>query len=89
LTNVLRHAGRTASASVRVARSGEELSVCVLDTGAGGPVPAGDSTGIDGMRLRAESLGGSLTAGPGPDGGFMVRASLPIERSSTVDGRAG
>ncbi|MEU8327424.1 hypothetical protein [Micromonospora sp. NPDC048839] len=29
------------------------------------------------MRERAASVGGSLTAGPQPDGGFSVRATLP------------
>jgi signal transduction histidine kinase len=30
------------------------------------------------MRERAEALGGGLVAGPGPDGGFTVRARLPL-----------
>jgi hypothetical protein len=30
------------------------------------------------MTERADVLGGTLTAGPGPDGGFAVRASLPL-----------
>ncbi|WP_238490100.1 sensor histidine kinase [Actinoplanes flavus] len=34
--------------------------------------------GILGMRERARALGGSLTAGPGPDGGFRVSARLPL-----------
>jgi hypothetical protein len=29
------------------------------------------------MRARAETLGGSLEAGPTPDGGFEVVAELP------------
>lgn len=33
--------------------------------------------GIIGMRSRAASVGGGLTAGPAPDGGFEVRAHLP------------
>jgi len=46
---------------------------------AGGPVvlPAGGH-GIDGMRERAASVGGQLTAGPLPGGGFQVRALLPV-----------
>ena len=30
------------------------------------------------MRERAQALGGSLTTGPGPDGGFLVHARLPL-----------
>jgi hypothetical protein len=29
------------------------------------------------MRARAETLGGTLEAGPTPDGGFLVVAALP------------
>ena len=30
------------------------------------------------MGERARALGGSLTTGPSPDGGFLVRARLPL-----------
>ncbi|WP_448640095.1 sensor histidine kinase [Geodermatophilus sp. URMC 63] len=78
LTNVLRHAGG-APAHVRVACSGAALTVEVGDRGSGVavPVPATGS-GIEGMRRRAASVGGSLTAGPVPGGGFAVRAELPL-----------
>jgi signal transduction histidine kinase len=45
-------------------------------TGAG---PAGAGLGLVGMRERAELVGGQLTAGPRPAGGFAVRAWLPVE----------
>ena len=46
---------------------------------AGGPVVlSAGGHGIDGMRERAASVGGQLTAGPLPDGGFQVRALLPV-----------
>ncbi len=78
LTNVLRHAG-TATAAVRVARSGDHLTVEVSDTGRGGaPAPGGH--GLAGMRERATALGGSLRAGPRPEGGFAVTATLPVPR---------
>jgi signal transduction histidine kinase len=38
--------------------------------------------GLTGMRERAELLGGSLSAGPAPDGGFVVSAVLPLSRST-------
>ncbi|MFD6287568.1 sensor histidine kinase [Streptomyces sp. NPDC060205] len=37
----------------------------------------GSGRGVTGMRERATALGGELTAGPGPDGGWRVRATLP------------
>ncbi|HEU5027722.1 MAG TPA: histidine kinase [Spirillospora sp.] len=39
-------------------------------------------SGLRGMRERAVAVGGELTAGPGPDGGFRVRARLPLEPPS-------
>lgn len=39
---------------------------------------SGGGNGLRGMRERARLLGGSLTAGPGPHGGFVVLAALPI-----------
>lgn len=45
---------------------------------ADGPVNGG-GRGIAGMRERAALLGGSLDAGPRPEGGFGVRAVLPLE----------
>jgi signal transduction histidine kinase len=78
LTNVLRHAG-SATAAVRVARSGDHLTVEVSDTGRGGtPAPGGH--GLAGMRERVAALGGSLHAGPRPQGGFAVTATLPVPR---------
>jgi signal transduction histidine kinase len=75
LTNVTRHAGATA-AVVRVRLEDDEVLVEVEDDGAG---PAGvPGNGILGMRERARALGGSLTTGPGTDGGFRVCARLPL-----------
>ncbi|MFC8617512.1 sensor histidine kinase [Micromonospora purpureochromogenes] len=76
LTNVLRHA-RVAAARVRVDYGREELVVEVTDRGVGAAGAAGH--GLAGMRERVTALGGSLTAGPGPDGGFRVSARLPME----------
>ena len=41
----------------------------------------GGGRGIAGMRERATMLGGTLDAGPLPDGGFRVHARLPLEAS--------
>jgi len=76
LTNVLKHAGAT-STSVDLSRAGGRLSIAVLDDGGGGAV-LDEGIGLGGMRQRVELLGGSLTAGPRPAGGFEVRAELPL-----------
>jgi signal transduction histidine kinase len=34
------------------------------------------------MRERVELIGGSLSAGPAPDGGFAVSAVLPLGGSA-------
>ena len=40
----------------------------------------GSGRGVSGMRERATALGGTLTAGPRPGGGWRVRAVLPRAR---------
>lgn len=54
-------------------------------TGSAGAGSAGNGNGgngLRGMRERAEAVGGSLEAGPGRDGGFVVRAVLPFSATS-------
>ena len=81
LTNVVRHAHASA-ASVQVDHRDGRVEIAVRDDGSGsdaGQEP-GTSTGhgIAGMRERAEALGGRLSAGASPEGGFLVTASLPV-----------
>jgi len=40
------------------------------------------------MRERAAPVGGELTAGPLPGGGFRVRATLPTATQATPDAAA-
>ncbi|MEU8017178.1 sensor histidine kinase [Micromonospora parva] len=75
LTNVARHAGAT-TAVVRVRPDRDDVLVEVEDDGTSQPGTPG--SGIVGMRERARALGGSLSAGSQPDGGFRVRARLPV-----------
>jgi signal transduction histidine kinase len=44
----------------------------------GSPGRTGSGHGIIGMRERVAVFGGEFAAGPGPDGGFRVRACFPI-----------
>ncbi len=81
LTNTTRHARAATGASVRLDHDpgAGVLTVEVADDGRGPRaqvvVPG---NGLRGMRERAESLGGTLDAGPGPGGGFRVVARLPL-----------
>jgi signal transduction histidine kinase len=84
LTNVLRHAGPSAHATVSLAYEPGRLVVQVDDDGPAGGDGAdgldyrdGTGTGIDGMRERAAAFGGTLEAGPMVGGGWRVRAVLP------------
>ncbi|WP_431956244.1 histidine kinase [Nocardia lijiangensis] len=79
LTNVVRHApGAKATVTVRYAAGSVDLTID--NTRPTAPVIRSGSSGgngIIGMRERAHALGGALTAGPRPSGGFRVAARLP------------
>ncbi|MFB4308579.1 sensor histidine kinase [Actinomadura sp. GTD37] len=78
LTNVLRHAGAV-PVRIRIRRDGGALLLEVTNACAAVPsAPPGNGLGIRGLRSRAEVIGGTLAAGPSPDGGFGVRARLPL-----------
>jgi signal transduction histidine kinase len=78
LTNSLKHAGPT-SARVQVRWRPDALELQVSDAGGRRESPPGSSGhGLVGMRERAALHGGSVEAGPGPGGGFVVRARIPL-----------
>ncbi|WP_373907931.1 sensor histidine kinase [Streptomyces sp. AGS-58] len=78
LTNVVRHAD-TGRCRVAIDYGDEELSVEVVDDGRGASGDgSGHGFGLIGMRERAGLLGGHLSAGPRPEGGFRVTARLPL-----------
>jgi signal transduction histidine kinase len=76
VTNVVRHA-RTHQCRVSIGQQDGQLAIEVTDSGSGGST-AGTGYGITGMRERAALLGGDLSAGPRPGGGFRVTARLPL-----------
>ncbi|WP_228713579.1 sensor histidine kinase [Prauserella endophytica] len=77
LTNVVRHANQARLVEVRLSRANGSLRLSVRDDGSGAASPK-VGNGLRGMRERAEALGGTADAGP-VDGGFEVRAVIPIE----------
>ncbi|MGW2473276.1 sensor histidine kinase [Streptomyces sp. NPDC001665] len=78
LSNIVRHSGAQ-HVVVQLRHSARELTLSIHDDGRGavfaGPV---DGSGITGMTERAQALGGTLSAGPGSAGGFIVEARLPF-----------
>jgi signal transduction histidine kinase len=85
LTNALKHAG-PARVTVRVDFT-EGLRVTVTDNGRGAAahldaslIP-GAGRGIAGMSERVTAVGGRLTAGPRPGGGFRVHATIPLAQT--------
>jgi len=81
LTNVRKHAGTAASATVHISYGEEALTVEVTDDGRGAATAlsaVGAGIGLIGMRERVEIYGGQLTSGPREGGGYAVRAILPV-----------
>ncbi|MFI9832946.1 sensor histidine kinase [Streptomyces sp. NPDC051913] len=88
LTNVVRHSG-SRHARVRLdSRGGTALRLRIDDDGpATGADAGGSGNGLAGMRERAAALGGTIEAGPRPDGGFRVLAVLPLQVNAKEDDR--
>lgn len=100
LTNVLRHSGGDTKARVSVTRRDADVLVEIIDDGGEhrertSPRTSlmGSGNGLVGMRERVAVLGGVLEAGRQLNGGWAVRAELPldprIERPPTKSRRLG
>jgi signal transduction histidine kinase len=80
LTNALKHAG-PARAWVTVSYQPDALELEIADDGPGvASVDATGGHGLVGMHERVGLYGGELAAGPRAEGGFAVRARLPLGR---------
>ncbi len=80
LTNALRHARNASRVEIRVAERAGRLRLQVADDGQIDPArPASHGFGLLGMTERVNLLGGTLRAGPVPEGGWAVDAELPTE----------
>jgi signal transduction histidine kinase len=78
LTNALKyaHGSRT---RVRVRHGAREIEVEVANDGSGKDrLPGGSGRGLAGLRDRVSVLGGEFTARPREDGGFLIRARIPV-----------
>ncbi|MFJ3973734.1 ATP-binding protein [Streptomyces sp. NPDC090021] len=82
LTNTGKHAATATAVRVSLRTVPTGLEVRIADDG-GRPArlsekARGGGYGLAGMAERAQALGGLLTAGPGPEGGWIVTAVLPL-----------
>ncbi|MFK8909295.1 sensor histidine kinase [Streptomyces sp. YS-3] len=86
LTNVLKHAPGAVT-SVEVSYERNHVALAVVNDGTGAN-PARNRTGgghgLIGMRERAKLYGGTITTGPGREGGFEVRLLLPTSAQPTA-----
>ena len=83
LTNVTKHAGPVPTL-VRLSYLTGALEIEVRNAAGRAPGRSNGSagTGLLGMRERVSLLGGTLHAGPDPDDGFILAASLPVREAS-------
>ncbi|GAA4779020.1 histidine kinase [Streptomyces sanyensis] len=93
LTNAMKHAaGQPTRVVIRHGEAHVDIGVTTggPDGGQGPPPPAAAAVpapgpaggrGLAGLRARVRMLDGELEAGPGPGGGFEVRAVIPSERA--------
>ncbi|MBC2935167.1 sensor histidine kinase [Nocardioides sp. zg-1228] len=80
LTNAVRHARSATRVGIDVRREGDAVTLRVSDDGRAEPGPAPKpGFGLLGMAERVQLLGGSFSAGPRPEGGWVVEAVLPVE----------
>lgn len=89
LTNVVKHAGDGATAHVQVIVGAAAVTVEITNTvGEARPQVSQSGQGLRGMAERVRACGGELRAGPSLDGGYAVRAQIPLEATSTGPGGA-
>ncbi|MET7367923.1 sensor histidine kinase [Streptomyces sp. NPDC005566] len=78
LTNAVKHSGAR-HVAVMIHHGERGLRLSVEDDGRGATRSRHEGgSGITGMTERARALGGTLSAGPGSAGGFLVRGQLPF-----------
>ncbi len=84
LTNVLRHS-RDAHARVLLSYDPDTIGIEVTDDGQAATGDGSRGFGLLGMRERVALFGGSVEAGPRPEGGFAVHVHLPTRGGAADD----
>jgi signal transduction histidine kinase len=77
LTNVLKHA-QASLANVVIGYTHDSLMLEITDDGRGAGAVNGSGHGLTGMRERVALYDGELQAATREEGGFLVRARLPV-----------
>jgi signal transduction histidine kinase len=77
LTNALKHAGE-AHTTVTLRYDQRKLEVEISDDGTEHKSGPGTRRGLAGIGERVAVVGGRFEAGPRPEGGWTVRAALPL-----------
>ena len=75
---MMRHADASAT-RVEVRSDHAALHIEITDNGCAVATGDGSGFGLRGMSERAAALGGEVTAGPRPEGGWRVQATLPFD----------
>lgn len=79
LTNVLKHGRDASRVDVRIRRHNGSVELDVTDNGVADGAIAAPGNGIIGMQERVALHGGQVDVGPAPEGGWRVRALLPLQ----------
>jgi two-component system sensor histidine kinase DesK len=90
VTNVIRHS-HARQCEIRVTQDGEEIRAEVSDDGrTSSPKHDGTVTGsgLSGLAERVVASSGDFEAGPLPEGGFLLRLSLPLQHGTTLTAEA-
>ncbi len=78
VTNAQRHARQANRVHVLISGEGRSVRLCISDDGEPSPsTPGPPGYGLAGMAERVMMLGGTLQAGPGPERGWVVEATIP------------
>jgi signal transduction histidine kinase len=83
LTNAVKHSS-AGEVAVELRRTAYELSIAVRDEGSGTRSPrvtGGSGHGLAGLRERLDLFGGSLVAAPASGTGWLLQATIPLERA--------
>lgn len=83
LTNIGRHA-QAHSVRIALQEEGDDYVLTVADDGRGLSAAPTEGKGMLGMRERAELLGGRFSARPGPEGGLVVEARIPVRTAGAA-----
>jgi two-component system, NarL family, sensor histidine kinase DesK len=86
VTNVVRHSHAT-SCEIVLTQDEQFVRVEIKDNGVGSRNSTSDGSGLAGLAERLEASGGRLEAGSSSEGGFVLRACLPLDKGNATEVR--